>query len=425
MARPFLSTIQALLSGLAQNNPKRNGPIAMRPRTVVPISPTANRVLSSMRQAPIEQEDYDPDSVSPDLRETQPTPWLDTRARQVNPPDRLTKLQDEADYLAGDENRGRGGSIIKQPGRLKSGLLVALQGIGEAARRNVAAGRTDWSDLAGVAGAGAGGMGVGVADPKIIVRARHQKAVAENEKELNNELNRANARSIIASRKANDEYKGSLEEKAIRDQELREKDITRKQKYQDASLKIRQDVLNGRISYQTWQKQQKELDRAFNEDKFDETKRHNTVTEGISQQNADSSRINALKPPAGTGDPNDALERAQELQRQIDELDSQDKAEPSYKPVLDKDTKEPMTNAKGQIIYSNDFTDAYKQRQQQKRVLAQEKEKLFGEARKAKGRSASNNNTTFSVSAWKKANPNGDASQAEAKARSLGYTVIN
>ena len=417
-----LQLVQTLLSGLAQNNPKRNG-IAMRPRMVG--SPTANRLLSDMRNAPIEsQTDYDPNSVSPEMRQTEPTPWLDTRARQINPPDRLTKLQDEADYLAGGEDRGRGGTIIQQPGRLKSGLLVALQNIGETARRNVAAGRTDWGDLAGVAGAAAGGAGVGIADPKIIVRARHNKAVAENERDLNVALNRANAQSIIASRKANDAYKGSLEDKALRDQELREKDINRKQKYQDASLKIRQDALDGRISYQEWQKQQKELDRAFNEDKFDETKRHNTVTEGISQQNADSIRINALKPPAGTGDPQEAYDRASELQRQIDELDAQDKKEPSYKPVLDKDTKEPMVDAKGNIIYSNDFSDAYKQRQQQKRVLAQEKERLFSEARKAKGRSASNNNTTFSVSAWKKANPKGDASQAEAKARSLGYTVI-
>jgi hypothetical protein len=421
MASP-LQLIQTLLTGLGQNNPKRKA-LTMRPRYVG--SPTADRLLSSMRNAPIEQTDYDPDSVSPELRETQPEPWNQTRVRQINQPDRLTKLQEEADYLAGDENRGRGGSIIEKPGRLKSGLLLALQGIGESARRNVEAGRTDWADLAGVAGAGAGGLGVGVADPKIIVRARHKQAVAENEKDLNSELNRRNAISIIDSRKANDAYKGSLEEKALRDQELREKDINRKQKYQDASLKIRQDALDGRISYQTWQKQQKELDRAFNEDKFDETQRHNKATEGISQQNADSSRINALKPPAGTGDPNDALDRAQELQRQIDELDTQDKKESSYKPVLDKDTKEPMTNAKGQIVYSNDFTDAYKQRQQQKKVLAQEKERLFGEARKAKGRSAANSNTTFSVSAWKAKNPNGDASQAEAKARSLGYTVIN
>src|SRR5690242_20683707 len=119
-----LQLVQTLLSGLAQNKPKRSGSIAMRPRYVG--SPTADRLLSGMRNAPIEsQTDYDPNDVSPEMRQTQPTPWLDTRARQVNPPTALQKLEDEADYLQGGEDRGRGGTILQQPGRLKSGLLLA------------------------------------------------------------------------------------------------------------------------------------------------------------------------------------------------------------------------------------------------------------------------------------------------------------
>jgi len=414
-----LQLIQTLLSGLGNNRPRRSGPIAMRPRM---ISPTASRLLSDRRMAPIESGDeYDPDSVSLNLRETQPEPWNQTRVRQLAPPDRLTKLEDEADYLAGGEDRGRGGSTIDKPGRLKSGLLMALANIGEAARNNVAAGLTDWSDLAGVAGAGAGGLGVGVASPNLIVKARHNKAVAENQRDLDSALNRANAHSIIDSRRANDQYKQSLEEKAIRDNASREKDIDRKQRYQDASLDIRQKALDGRMSFQEWQKQQKELDRQFNGEKFNETVRHNKVGENISQQNADSSRINALKPPAGAINADDATNRIAEIDAEIAEYNQQDQNEPTFEPVIDKETGLAAVNAKGQIIYSNTQTDAYRDRQLRKRQLLAEKDRL---KRPQKSRAATNQ-TTFSISAWKKANPSGDASQAEAKARSLGYTVIN
>ncbi len=422
-----LKLVQILLSGLG--NRSNSGPIAIRPRIFG--SPTADRVLSGMRNGPIDSDtDYDPDSVTPDFRPTTPhIAGLETRAREVNPPDQMTKLEQEGNWIASGENHGRDGSIIAQPTRLKSGLLQALSGIGEAARRNMATGRTDWKDLAGVAGAGAGGFGVGAAKPSLIVKARHQQAVEENAQEQAAELQRQNAKSVINARNAEAAYKQSLPEKAARDQELRQSDIARKQAYQDASLKIRQDALNGRISYQEWQRQQKELDRQFNQDKFEETKRHNQANEGIATSNAESNRIRALKPPAGSADTQDALDRANDLQSQIDELNAQDKKESAYEPALDSKTKEVMTDAKGGVIYSNDFTEAYKQRQAQKKVLMAEKEKLFTEARKAKAKSSSTyaaQKGTFSI---RQAIKNGlsevEARAKAARAKAAGWQVVD
>jgi hypothetical protein len=153
------------------------------------MSPTADRLLSDVRKAPISVGEYDPDMVSPELRDLQPTIPLNSRPTPA-PPSEYERLVGVGRQLSADPTLDENGKTIRRPGRFKSGLMQLANAVGEAARTNVAAGRTDWSDLAGVAGAGAVGMGVGVADPGLIVKARHEQALARNQKAQDRELGR-------------------------------------------------------------------------------------------------------------------------------------------------------------------------------------------------------------------------------------------
>jgi len=383
-------------------------------------------IAAAKKKQPLEQDtSYDPNSISPIVRPTTPPiAGLEIRPRYATgEPDQLTKLKQEGDWIAGGENHGRGGSTIEKPGRLKAGLLNALSGVGQLARQNMASGRTSWADVAGLGGVAAGGFGGGVANPNSIVKARHQQAVEENARDQAAELERENARSIINSRRANDSYKATLPEKAQRDQELRQADIDRKQAYQDESLRIRNDALEGKLSYQDWQKQQKELDRKFNEEKFDETKRHNQVGERISQQNANTSQNRAR---SVTGNAGASQAQIEANSKEIADLLEQDKHEATYNPIIDKTTGQPATNERGEILYGNTPTRQYTDRHKRVAALQRDNAKLQGEVRKtssAAGTSAAPKGQTFSISKWKAANPQGDANAAAAKARKLGYTV--
>jgi hypothetical protein len=120
-------------------------------------------------------------------------PTIPLNSRPTAPiaaPSEYERLVSLGRRLSADPTLDEHGGTIRRPGRFKSGLMQLANAVGEAARTNVAAGRTDWSDMAGVAGAGVGGMGIGVADPGLIVKARHEQAIARNKKAQEDELGR-------------------------------------------------------------------------------------------------------------------------------------------------------------------------------------------------------------------------------------------
>lgn len=154
-----------------------------------------SRLLADRRQAPVETDnDYDPNSVSLNLRNTEPENGITLNSREpaqiAAPPSEYERLVGIGRRLSTDPTLNERGETIKRPGRFRSGLMQFASAVGDTARNNLAAGRTDWKDLAGVAGAGATGLGVGIADPGLIVKARHAQAVARNRQAQADELGR-------------------------------------------------------------------------------------------------------------------------------------------------------------------------------------------------------------------------------------------
>jgi hypothetical protein len=152
-------------------------------------------------------------------------------ARPPKPQSEYERLVNLGRRISTEKNIDENGNIINKPGRFKSGLMQALNAVGEAARRNVAAGRTDWNDLAGVAGAGAGGLGVGIADPGLIVKARHEKAVEANRQAQEDELGRmsglARIKGVEAEASRDEAYAAAhtpeaLQAKAESDQKIKD-----------------------------------------------------------------------------------------------------------------------------------------------------------------------------------------------------------
>jgi len=397
----------------------------------LPDSPTLKRVLTARGGlTPISTDtDYDPDSVNITERPTQPLiPGLEQRPRQVQPPTQLEKAQQQVDYVNSADNHGLGGSILEKHGRARSFLEGFLGAAGQRANAAMAQGNVGWGGVAQALGGGLGGGGVYAIQPEKELKARHEQARAQAQAELDQALqNETNAQRIEVLKSQNVARDNAAAAKD-RDLNIKEQGMKNRDEYYDESLKLRQAVLDNKISFDTWKKEQADLDRKYKYARLDETVRHNETSEGVAQQNAESNRIRANRPPAGTGNPDDAYARAEELQRQINDLDAQDKSEPSFNAVIDSKTGQSVTDARGNIVYSNKRTEAYKERQARKKSLTSQKEKLYAEARKSSVKTSSTptpQGQRFSVRAWKSANPQGDVNAAIAKAKRLGYVVTD
>src|ERR1044072_8564297 len=155
--------------------------------------PTFLDLVNKLRQAqankPLETVSPDPNYSSILIRPTFPQATAPI-IRPRGPYSEYERLADVGRRIAADPTLNERGETINRPGRFRSGLLQLVNAAGQAARNNVAAGRTDWSDMAGVAGAGATGFGVGVADPGLIVKHLHEQAISRNKQAQEEELNR-------------------------------------------------------------------------------------------------------------------------------------------------------------------------------------------------------------------------------------------
>lgn len=184
--------------------------------------PTFLDLISKLRQAqaskPLETVSPDPNYGSILIRPTFPQPEA-TTIRPRGPYSEYERLVDVGRRMAADPTLNERGETINRPGRFRSGLLQLVNAAGQAARNNVAAGHTDWSDMAGVAGAGATGFGVGVADPGLIVKHLHEQAIARNKQAQDEELNRitglARVKGIEAEAARDDAYAAANTPEAI------------------------------------------------------------------------------------------------------------------------------------------------------------------------------------------------------------------
>jgi hypothetical protein len=216
------------------------------------------------------QDPNAPVSTNVDVNQNQPQ--MQPTVQTAETPTRLQNLQSIRDRLASGEQIDSSGNPINFS--RKTNLLENLsQGLREG----------------GLAGAVLGG-GAGLIEPKSIqLQARHQQALAQNQKDIANELGQQNVQSEIESRNAENEYKATLPQATQINQQLRAEEIQRKSDYDNASLKLRQDVLNGNISYRDWQQKQKDIDNQFKERQLTETARHNQATEtNAANRNAQS-----------------------------------------------------------------------------------------------------------------------------------------
>ena len=263
MAVNFLDLISNLLGKQNDNTLQAPSPTVLQPRNYPPV-PEPPKVYG------VGQDPNAPVSTNVDVNQNQLQMQPTTQTAET--PTRLQNLQSIRDRLASGEQIDSSGNPINFS--RKTNLLENLsQGLREG----------------GLAGAVLGG-GAGLIEPKSIqLQARHQQALAQNQKDIANELGQQNVQSEIESRNAENEYKATLPQATQINQQLRAEEIQRKSDYDNASLKLRQDVLNGNISYRDWQQKQKDIDNQFKERQLTETARHNQATEtNAANRNAQS-----------------------------------------------------------------------------------------------------------------------------------------
>jgi len=392
----------------------------------VPDAPKIDKV-KALRDSLVARGSLTPISTStPDVNAASITPRPLTPTLPVSQSP-LEKLQMEQENLALNPNAGRNGETLQKHGRVRNFIEGFLSSAGQNANRALAQGNVGWGGVAQALGGGAGGGAVQAIDPGIDLRARHEKAIAENQADLD----RLTATSLhdaqIQDVKAHTEARGAAADARDRELGLRSRglDIRESDMEADNALAAKRYELDekfktNQISYGEWKQKHADYD-------LQEKRRHNRVQEGIGQQNAEANTTRANRPSAGaTGNPDAAYSRADELQRELDALDAQDKSEPTFNPIIDRTTGEVMKNAKGEVMYSNTPTPAYKDRQRRKQTLVKEKEQLFKEARKTSNRVSTSVGAgrPFSVSAWAAANPGKDANKAAAQAASKGFKVV-
>lgn len=357
-------------------------------------------------------------------------------------PDQLTKLKEEGEWLAGGDDRGRGGSILQKPSRVKSALMLMLQNAGAAANRALASGNVGSGGVAQALGGAAGGAIAGGFDPGIVLRQRHERAVLENQEaqdralsQLSNEAQLEDLRSRARNRDAEIDATKENQWLKAEDQRLREKDIDRRTEYDRRSAELRQAAIEGRMTIAQWRTEQAKLDRESreregaanrevrragiaarignSEDKIGQATAKRTALINYSSsvyKKADNNELNArqLEQTLNRGelfddsgnrisDPYEAPQEVERRKREIDRLRSEardlrvqgDKArsegESTYIPSR-KPTATPKTDPLG--LFTPD-------------------------------------NHQFSKSAWLATHPGGDLNEAIRVARARGYAVID
>ncbi len=401
----------------------------------IPDAPTVK--LNPRRAEETPTSEYTPEiierkTIAPDYRQPGAGP-RDTaliNSPVIQPRNRREELLQEQASLSSSPTSGRGGEELKKPGRWKGLLQGMLAGVANA---DVNTGGGSWNDVASMLGSAAGGAVGGAANPDIFLKARHAQAVAENQKELDQQTETEKQTLGLEALKAKNENTGSLitsRERRLDIQEAAQNDKrTATQWSQD--FKNRQLALNEKIKNKQIDQTQAKIEQDALD--YEERVRHNKYGEGIADRNAVSNRIRAEKPPAGAADNEstrkDAQDDAHEFQSQLNQLDEEAKSIPTFLPKLDSNG-EILRDASGKEIPSTTKTPERIAYETERKDIQKQRTAAEKEARKAghKASASSGKSTTsgkpFNVKAWAAANPDGDVEAAKRKAKSLGYTVV-
>jgi len=327
--------------------------ISLRPRRVAPLEP-------------ISTSTPDPYAVEPTVR--QPAIGLSdpsaTRSREINPPTRLQKLQEESEYLAGGENRGRWGSEIKKPSRFRAALASLLINMGESANRALASGNVGWGGVAQALGGGVGGAAVGAADPKIVLRARHQQAVAENQSDLERAMREERAQADLEAQQAQTENLRTAPERARLqaeyNQELARLKAENQRLYQQGQLSLQEKIARDRFA-------ERELDRQFRAEESEKTRAGQAARQQAGIASRERIAANRTTGPQAAQTKRSALQEqadsanveANAYQEQLNRLDEDAKTIQTYEM---KEGKETRTKTAARTAYETKRADIQKKR---------------------------------------------------------------
>jgi len=137
-----------------------------------------------------------------------------SRGRIIQPVSSGQKAREDVEWVTGGPNRGRYGTVLEKPGRLRSAIGQALINLGQGASEALKSGNAGWEGFGQALGGAAGGAVAGAADPGITLRQRHQQAVAESESDLQREMQRERQQAELEAQKAQTENLRNAPERA-------------------------------------------------------------------------------------------------------------------------------------------------------------------------------------------------------------------
>jgi hypothetical protein len=335
----------------------------------------------------------------------------------------------EQENLALNPNAGRNGESLQKHSRVRNFIEGFLSSAGQNANRALEQGNVGWGGVAQALGGGVGGGAVQAADQNIDVRQRHALAVAENQDALDRLTNTEYKDAQIGDIRAHSEARAAQADARERELNIRQQGQDSKDDYYKESAALRKLAIDNNWSIAQFKQEQAKIDTKYKQDRLGETVRHDKVTEGIGQQNANSNETRANRPPSGSvSNPTASQSQLEANNAEIADLLSQDQKEATYNPILDKITGKPATNEKGEILYGNTPTQQYKDRHKRITQLQKDNARLQGEVRKAPNK-VSNTPAPKGYFSIKQAIAGGlsevEAKAKAARAKAAGWVVTN
>ncbi len=322
----------------------------------------------------------------------------------------------------------------KTPSRLKGFLAGFLQAAGQGANNAMAHGNVGWGGVAQAIGGGLGGGAAMAYDPTILLKQREQKALANAQAEEERGLEVEGRRAGVEKTKAEVvELQGRPAREAAKDAHQAAQDA-----HQAAKDKNDAEYKAGTIRHREWQQKNADIERKFRADQK-ELDRKNAIV--VAQQRAnDAGSKDSAKQEQEAEESNYkadvAASQAREAQAELDALVEEDKKNPSFKYAQDTDPNsanygKPRVGPDGNVIYTQDHTDDFKERESRKIALAKRVKDLYDKEGELRGKSTRGSVTaapaagTFSI---QKAIAGGlseaDARAKAARAKAAGWTVV-